>query len=58
MIYMLLLVALGLVLLIGLFQVFIPGPSDYERHAWPVRRQGGGGGASDETIPPTTEGHP
>ena len=58
MIYMLLLAVVSLVLMIVLFQVFIPGPSEYDRHAWPVRRQGGGGGASDETIPPTTEGNP
>lgn len=42
MIYMLLLAVFGLVLLIALFQVFIPGPSEYDRQAWPARRQGGG----------------
>jgi hypothetical protein len=52
MIYMLLLAALGLVLLIGLFQIFIPGPSDYERHDWPARRQGGG------CPPPRETDHP
>lgn len=39
MILLILLIVIGTIALVALFQVFIPGPTEYQQDAWPNRGQ-------------------